>query len=784
MKALKSLASDQAAPTAIIAIMSVVATLGFRGVFPDWSFVIAAVLGALGAALVSLAGRWARLTVPEAMAVSVVVFVLLGAVAAEGIPTPAAFGTFFSGLTEGWAQVLSSSPPADLTAEFRVLPYTIAWLGSMLGSEILRSSRTPGLAALGPVTALVISLLVVLEDRTVAIAQGGAMVVGALLVGWLQQRVRTNQSEYFEDFTIESPRRSAGVASALLMVVLIAVAAPLVGPRLPLADANERFDLRQFQTPPFDPLEQPSPLVQLKVGLLEANQDEVVFRVTADDPIDRFTLAVLDDYTETFWAVADERGDAPGEFRPVDSVFPPPLDAPLDELPRVTATIEIDGLSELAGGDFDPAWLITPGWPLSVSNAGAENLDIRFNGSTGTIALVPDGPEAGLRYEVIAALPPRPDEAVLRSATVTPIEIVDLRPAALDYTADVVQGADLGWQRVQRIVEALQSESYAIEQGDPYARPGHNVARLEDFVRDGPDRIAGFEEQYAALAALMVRNQGIPARVVVGYLIDEDLEERWATGTLAVLAGDASAWIEVRFDDIGWVPFDVTPDRNNTLDEVQQGSSPQEFAFPNPPPPPPPPELPPRLEQEEEFEEEEDEEDDEAEEGDGGEGLPIRAIATGVGVTSPIWLLLGGSAFVVVLKRRRTRRRREAGTPARQIAGAWFEVVDRAHEHGAAPKRAATIREYANGLVAAELIAPEEGPVLVALADDVDAAAFSPFEAPQVASEAAWQKSEVLVAGLAQRHGTVRRVRHRIDPRPLLRKDPLLAHDDPGEVDD
>ncbi len=68
-------------PTIVIAAMAVVSAMGFRGVFPDWTFASAAVIGAAGAAVVMLLARWARLVAGEAIGLSLLAFVLLGAVA-------------------------------------------------------------------------------------------------------------------------------------------------------------------------------------------------------------------------------------------------------------------------------------------------------------------------------------------------------------------------------------------------------------------------------------------------------------------------------------------------------------------------------------------------------------------------------------------------------------------------------------------------------------------------------------------------------------------------------
>ena len=115
------------------------------------------------------------------------------------------------------------------------------------------------------------------------------------------------------------------------VVVGAVVAAPIVGPRLPLAEAHERFDLRRYQVPPFDPLAVPSPLVQLKASLKDERKDDVVFTVEGDTEVERWPVAVLTDYDGVVWTVADpDRHPDAAEFVPVDTQLPE-LD---DELPE------------------------------------------------------------------------------------------------------------------------------------------------------------------------------------------------------------------------------------------------------------------------------------------------------------------------------------------------------------------------------------------------------------------------------------------------------------------
>ena len=139
----------------IVTMSAVVATVGFEGVFATWAFLAAAVIGAVGAAVVATLTRAWGLLLAESIAASLVAFIVLGGVASGGVPTPGAYADFFDGLVSGWARLLSSTPPAALTAEFRVMPYTVAWMSTMVACAVLRSERRGFLAIVGPIGGLI-----------------------------------------------------------------------------------------------------------------------------------------------------------------------------------------------------------------------------------------------------------------------------------------------------------------------------------------------------------------------------------------------------------------------------------------------------------------------------------------------------------------------------------------------------------------------------------------------------------------------------------------------------
>lgn len=752
------------APSAVVAVLSIVATIGFRGIFADYAFVAPAVLGALAIAAVIWGCRSFGLGVPESLIVALLCFVLLGPVAAEGIPSLAAIDTFRSGLIRGWARILSSAPPAELDGDYRVLPYTVAAASALIGTTMLRSSRTGALAVAGPLVGLALTTVISLEHRTVALVVGSVFVVGGLTVAWLQRGAGPAMGPPGRRL------RALQVLAALATAALCAAGAVLLGPQLPGAEAKARFNLRELQTPPFDPLRDPTPLGQLKVGLLDANSDKVMMRVASDEPIRRMSLAVLGRYTGEFWQVADETANAPAQFRPVDATISEPTNGTIESWESVTAEVEIVDLNRLAGGDYEHVWLPSPGWPQRITSE--TDLDLRVNRDTGTVAVAPDGPEKGLTYRIRAAVPPEIADVELADATVTTNDPTLLAaPELRAFAADLLEGADLGWEQVEAIrTEFVGNGAYDSRAGSSTARPGHHLGRLAEFVAD-PERIVGFEEQYAAAAALVLRSEGVPARVVVGFAIgDDELRQRRSGRITEFLASDMRAWIEVRFDGIGWMPFQMTPPRDRLPEDAPVGRTEREVAVPNPPPDPPPPLLPPDLEQRPEP-------DDTTppttaptivdESTDWGATVATGAIAL------PVLLALAVVMLIITMKRRRTSRRRRASDSSVRTAGAWHEIIDRAAEQGYRAPQSATTREIARDLQDTRNLDADARSALDELAGLTDRATHDARRVAPEAADAAWDDAETVRRTMSTNLGFIRKWRHQLHPRPLLARDPL-----------
>lgn len=152
-------------------------------------------------------------------------------------------------------------------------------------------------------------------------------------------------------------------------------------------------------------------------------------------------------------------------------------------------------------------------------------------------------------------------EAQLRAASsLYPTEVLSTYlqiPAALpqrvrDLAARVAADAPTPYDRALRLQTYLRT-TYPYKLDAPPPPPGRDA--VDYFLFEAP---GGFCSYYASAMAVMLRVEGIPARVVTGYAMGEYDQ---AHGAYRVPADAAHAWVEVYFPGYGWVEFEPTPAR-------------------------------------------------------------------------------------------------------------------------------------------------------------------------------------------------------------------------------
>lgn len=82
--------------------------------------------------------------------------------------------------------------------------------------------------------------------------------------------------------------------------------------------------------------------------------------------------------------------------------------------------------------------------------------------------------------------------------------------------------------------------------------PADGADAVDDFLFESR---LGYCEQIASALTIMLRSQGVPARLATGYVPGE--RDR-VSGVWNVRGTDAHAWVEVWFPQTGWQPFDPT----------------------------------------------------------------------------------------------------------------------------------------------------------------------------------------------------------------------------------
>ncbi len=163
----------------------------------------------------------------------------------------------------------------------------------------------------------------------------------------------------------------------------------------------------------------------------------------------------------------------------------------------------------------------------------------------------------GINYSAVSAVRDLSPQHLRQAGPIdTDLHAQDLRlPAELParvatLAGNVTAGRPTEYDRVESITNYL-SAHYRYSLDTP--RLPANADAVDQFLFN--DHV-GFCEQFASALAVMLRSQGIPSRLVVGYSTgDRDS----FTGSFTVRAHDAHAWVEVLFPGVGWVPFDASP---------------------------------------------------------------------------------------------------------------------------------------------------------------------------------------------------------------------------------
>lgn len=132
----------------------------------------------------------------------------------------------------------------------------------------------------------------------------------------------------------------------------------------------------------------------------------------------------------------------------------------------------------------------------------------------------------------------------------------EVEPATATYLCQLAAEAGIDATEDRAVISDQVAEY--ISTAARYTLTPALVPEGEDFVRNFLETSReGYCIHFATTATLMLRSLGVPARMAFGYVVTVPADEVGAD--IIVTDRQAHAWVEVYYDDVGWVPLEVTP---------------------------------------------------------------------------------------------------------------------------------------------------------------------------------------------------------------------------------
>jgi hypothetical protein len=166
---------------------------------------------------------------------------------------------------------------------------------------------------------------------------------------------------------------------------------------------------------------------------------------------------------------------------------------------------------------------------------------ISSDASRYTVQSRPPQPSAAELRETRAIMPPELAERYLALPETVPQRVLDL-------AQEVAGEGSTGYDRAHALEAFLRTYTYTLELPPPPAE----TDVVDHFLFDLQE---GYCDYYASAMVVMARAVGLPARLASGYAQGTYDHE---AGRWIVTEKDGHSWVEVYFEEIGWVEFEPT----------------------------------------------------------------------------------------------------------------------------------------------------------------------------------------------------------------------------------
>lgn len=640
-------------------LLMLAASVSHGAVFGDWSGYIAAMGGTLLAVVVTGAAYALGLRRLETILALVIAYLLGGALALPNLASAKVFPslqmvqTLVLGAVTSWRDLLTLAPPANAYAGITVVPYLSAMVCAGLGASIVLRHQRGQLWALLP-AGLMFSVGALFGGFEAPYGRDSALVGVLVALAWAAWAVNKRHGRGQRGLIALGAgrlRRRARLGTLLMLACAMAAGAVL-GPQV--TGANNREVLRSYVTPPLNIAEYQAPLTRLHYWV-DTQKDTTLFTVSGLQNGERIRIATMDAYDGNVMRVGtSDNGEG---FKRVGAQVDTRV------LPKGAKTHNLT----FTMVDYQGNWLPGGGQVRSFTPRKGQGLtqDLFYSANLGAL-LSTRTLVKGDSYSVNVVTVPTYSDAQLskrRFGKVANGTDTNVPAVVATRLREFVGNANSPLARVRAMATKYHDEGYYSDGSDSMARPGHRTARIDELLEPNYYMV-GDDEQYAVAMALMARQAGYPARVVLGFY-----PEHYSKGTLEVKGTMAHAWVEVNFDG-DWVAFDPTPPRDKKLvnPKPQPKPKPRPQVLQAPPPPQEQADLTPDVS---------DDRDTKKKHGFDwahylllvGQGLGVAAL-----VSSPFALILALKA----VRGRRRRNRDELGS----ALGAWAELEDWMRDYG------------------------------------------------------------------------------------------------------
>jgi len=288
-----------------------------------------------------------------------------------------------------------------------------------------------------------------------------------------------------------------------------------------------------------------NPITTLRDQLRLPQPRQLLVYTTTDPEPDYLRMTTLDQYSGTGWSASSLQVDR--TTGNVNRGVPASTGDTGGRHRDLRMTLGIDTLKV--------SWLPVPFGPRKISVRGAWVWD----GDSETAFSATRSTQGLPSYEVTASRA-LPDRAELDASSGPVPDSISTRYATpVQASAAVVRTTD----RITAGAAGPYEKAVALQSYFTSARNGFVYSLDATTGIGGPDQLEafltskrGFCEQYATAMAAMLRIEGIPSRVAVGFTPGHRAGNQRA---YSVTTSDAHAWPEAWFAGAGWVRFEPTP---------------------------------------------------------------------------------------------------------------------------------------------------------------------------------------------------------------------------------